>query len=135
MKKIHVAVGVILKDKQIFLAKRHADQHQGGKWEFPGGKVESGETLDSALARELFEECGIQVLKSAPLVIIEHDYGDKQVKLDVHIVTLFSGEAHGKEDQTVAWFTLNDLENLDFPAANQGIIEQLKLHPIFNVNF
>ena len=67
-KRIWVAVGVIENERgDIFIARRSSDRHQGGRWEFPGGKVESGEDLLTALDRELWEEIGIRVLDCAPL--------------------------------------------------------------------
>jgi len=114
MKLVHVAVGVVARGSDIFTTLRAKDAHQGGKWEFPGGKVESGETVTDALTRELAEEIGIDVLSSEPLILIEHDYGDKRVKLDVHRVTQFTGEPHGKEGRAE-----------DFPEANVAIIQAL----------
>jgi mutator protein MutT len=76
---------------EILLTRRHQHSHQGGLWEFPGGKLEANEDLADALRRELLEELAIDVLAHQPLMQIEHDYGDKQVLLDVHRVTAFSG--------------------------------------------
>lgn len=125
MKQVHVAVGVILREQQVFLCKRPTDKHQGGKWEFPGGKVEEGESAVTALTRELDEEVGIHITHTSPLVIIEHDYGDKQVILDVHTVTAFTGEPFGKEGQTGKWTPLSDLRQTEFPEANVAIIDAL----------
>ena len=125
MKVVHVAVGVVARGDDIFTTLRAKDAHQGGKWEFPGGKVESGETVTDALKRELAEEIGIDVLSSEPLILIEHDYGDKCVKLDVHRVTQFTGEPHGKEGQSSRWQPANELRAEDFPEANVAIIQAL----------
>ena len=99
---VHVAVGVI-EDAQgrILIARRPAHLHQGGLWEFPGGKVAEHEDVLTTLRRELHEEVGIDIKQTKPLITIEHDYGDKQVWLDVHRVTAFQGEAHGREGQPV----------------------------------
>ncbi len=125
MKEVHVAVGVILRDQQVFICKRPDDKHQGGKWEFPGGKVDAGETVTQALARELAEEVGIVVNSSTPLTVISHDYGDKRVLLDVHTVSEFSGEPAGLEGQQGKWAPLHELKLEDFPAANVAIIDAL----------
>ncbi len=126
MKKIvHVAVGVILKAQQVYIAKRLSNQHQGGKWEFPGGKVESGETVTQALARELAEEVGITVNQSVELMQIKHDYDDKSVLLDVHLVRDFSGEPSHQEGQQSGWFAISQLNAMEFPAANKVIIDKL----------
>lgn len=124
-KVVHVAVGVILRDKQVFLTKRHSHVHQGGKWEFPGGKVEAGETTAQALHRELQEEVGINTLACCHFMDVKHDYGDKQVHLDVHIVEQFLGEPSAQEGQQEAWYALSALKTLDFPEANQAIVEKL----------
>ncbi|MFT5812315.1 MAG: 8-oxo-dGTP diphosphatase [Psychroserpens sp.] len=126
MKKIvHVAVGVIKHKDKFFLTKRLADSHQGGKWEFPGGKVEKNETVYQALQRELKEEVAINTLTCTSLMQISHDYGDKKVLLDVFVVDNFTGEAKALEGQQSGWFTLTEFEVLNFPAANQAIIEKL----------
>lgn len=124
MKEVHVAVGVILDATgRILLTRRAPDAHQGGLWEFPGGKVEDDESLEAALARELREELGIDVGRTSPLVAVRHDYGDKQVLLDVHIVWEHSGEAQGLEDQPLAWVEVSALGDYDFPAANVPIVK------------
>ena len=125
MKYIDVAVGVILRDNQTYVCLRASNKHQGGKWEFPGGKVEEGEAPDSALSRELQEEVAIVTTHCEPLTLIEHDYGDKQVILDVHTVTAFTGEPFGKEGQTGKWTPLSDLRQTEFPEANVAIIDAL----------
>ena len=124
-KVVHVAVGIISNNNQIFLTKRLEHVHQGGKWEFPGGKVEQGETVTEALYRELKEEVAIDVVSSKPFMEIRHDYGDKQVFLDIHIVNKYSGEPNAQEGQKQAWFKLEQLKTLDFPEANKAIVEKL----------
>jgi 8-oxo-dGTP diphosphatase len=124
MLPVHVAVGVILdRERNILITRRAADSHQGGLWEFPGGKVEQGETLAVALGRELREELGIDISRTSPLLEIRHDYGDKAVLLDVHVVWEFAGEPRGLEDQPLAWVAAVDLPGYAFPAANIPIIK------------
>ena len=128
MKRIHVAAAVIRGvDGQILLAKRPEDKHQGGLWEFPGGKVEAGETVQSALARELDEELGIRPSASRPLIQVRHDYPDKQVLLDVWEVSAFTGEPHGAEGQPLAWVSPRQLGDYEFPAANRPIVAAARL--------
>lgn len=126
IKIVNVAVGVIKKNNAIFICKRADEQHQGGLWEFPGGKVEANESVFAALKRELTEEVGITIQSSSQLMVIEHDYGDKCVKLDIHVVSNFSGEAHGAEGQPSEWVNISELTHYDFPAANAEIIEKLQ---------
>lgn len=126
MKVVHVAVGIIARSDEIFITLRPDGVHQGGKWEFPGGKVEEGETVLQALKRELAEEVGISVNHSEPVIVITHDYGDKQVKLDVHRVDDFAGEPHGKEGQQFRWVNVKSLNAEDFPEANVPIIKALQ---------
>jgi 8-oxo-dGTP diphosphatase len=124
-KIVHVAVGVIKQDDKFFLTKRLADSHQGGKWEFPGGKVEENETVHQALYRELKEEVAIETLTCTALMQISHDYGDKKVLLEVFVVDNFNGQAKALEGQQSGWFSLAEFATLNFPAANQAIIEKL----------
>ena len=139
---VHVAVAVILRGQDILVSLRPDHVHQGGLWEFPGGKVESCESVCEALRRELNEELGIIVSTEPealePLIRIQHDYGDKAVLLDVWKVLGFSGEAHGKEGQAVQWVSASQLDTLDFPAANQPIVkacqlsDRLAITPVFS---
>jgi len=134
MKQVWVAVGVIYDPKQgYFICRRAAHQHQGGKWEFPGGKVEQTETVQQALTRELQEEIGIDVKAAKPLLVIEHSYSDKAVKLDVWLVTEFTGIAQSLEGLENRWVQLNELEQLDFPEANRPIINVLRQSAVSNV--
>jgi 8-oxo-dGTP diphosphatase len=132
---IHVAVGVIIgrhgasaeEHGAILIAKRPDKTHQGGLWEFPGGKVEGSETLFDALKRELQEELAIEVIATEPLIKIRHDYGDKAVLLDVHKVTEFLGQPQGNEGQPIQWVTPSSLHKYEFPAANRPIITAINL--------
>lgn len=132
---VHVAVGVIVgrhgasaeEHGAILIAKRPDKTHQGGLWEFPGGKVEGSETLFDALKRELQEELAIEVVATEPLIKIRHDYGDKVVLLDVHKVTEFLGYPQGNEGQPIRWVTPSSLHEYEFPAANRPIVSAINL--------
>ncbi|ATR84645.1 Nudix family hydrolase [Pseudomonas defluvii] len=128
MKRIHVAAAVIRgTDGRVLIARRADSQHQGGLWEFPGGKVEEGEAVQAALARELQEELGIAVSAARPLIKVKHDYPDKQVLLDVWEVSAFTGEPHGAEGQPLAWVAPRELAQYDFPEANRPIVAAARL--------
>lgn len=128
MKRVHVAAAVIrANDGRILIARRADNQHQGGLWEFPGGKVEAGEAVEIALARELQEELGIVVTQARPLIKVRHDYPDKQVLLDVWEVNGFTDEPHGAEGQPLAWVSARELAQYEFPAANQPIVAAARL--------
>jgi 8-oxo-dGTP diphosphatase len=130
MVAVHVAVGVILNAReQVLIARRPIDSHQGGLWEFPGGKLEAGESVEQALFRELKEELAIEVSECSALVTIEHDYGDKLVLLDVCMVRAFKGDAVGVEGQVLRWVGLDQLGEYQFPAANKPIVELLTALP------
>lgn len=125
MKRVNVAVGVITNGSQILVAKRADHQHQGGLWEFPGGKIEEGESTESALIRELSEELGIVPTQCQPLIQINHDYSDKCVHLDVYWVLAFSGIPEGKEGQPLRWVAVEELSSLQFPKANEAILSEI----------
>lgn len=123
-----MAVGVVAKEGHILLAKRAKHQHQGGLWEFPGGKVEPDEPVTQALGRELREELAIEVTACEPLLAVNHDYGDKQVCLDVWLVSGFNGEAQGVEGQPLEWVPVAKLASYEFPQANVAIVEHIQKH-------
>ena len=129
---IPVAVG-ILEDAEgrILVAQRPAHKHQGGKWEFPGGKIGPSESMAAALARELHEELGITLRAASPMLRTRHAYPDKDVLLDVWRVTDFCGTPHGREGQPIRWVQPRELEQLDLPAADVPIVRALNLPPFY----
>lgn len=137
---IHVMVGVIAnRTGRILVTQRPQHVHQGGLWEFPGGKLEPGESPEQGLARELDEEIGIQVRSSRPLIRVNHDYpatslqAGRHVLLDVRRVDVYSGMPHGREGQPLAWLEPDDLDPGVFPAADRPIINALRLPPLLMI--
>lgn len=124
-KHIHVAVGIVMRDDKVFLTRRAQEAHQGGKWEFPGGKVEGSESWFEALYRELEEEIGIQMFGATLYACIEHDYPERKVTLDFAYVSEFEGTPTGCEGQESNWFSVAELLTLDFPEANQPVLKKL----------
>ena len=129
---IRVAVAVIINDKEeVLISRRSAEQDQGNKWEFPGGKVEEGESSKEALHREIREELGIEVLTSTHLTDIGHEYKavdpkqSKTVQLEVFEVKYWLGEPRGMEGQPTRWVKRDELPHIDFPNANKAIIKLL----------
>lgn len=127
-KVIHVAAAAIVDARnQVLISKRADDVHQGGLWEFPGGKLEADESVEQALERELYEELGIRPISYRPLIKISHHYADKSVLLDVWKVDAYSGSPTGKEGQAIRWQQVTLLDELEFPAADGAVIQALKL--------
>lgn len=107
---------------EVLVARRHDHLHQGGLWEFPGGKVHAGESTFEALRRELAEELDIRVETAAPLIEVEHRYPDASVRLEVWTVSAFAGTPRGMQGQPLAWVATAALDPARFPAANAAII-------------
>lgn len=124
---VQVAVGIVSNAAGAVLITRRPDHvHQGGLWEFPGGKVERGETVALALRRELHEELGVTVQAAEPWLHIRHAYSDKTVLLEVWRVTAYTGEPHGREGQPLVWALPAELATFAFPAADQPILAALE---------
>jgi 8-oxo-dGTP diphosphatase len=134
MKLLQVAVGVIKNTEgHILISLRDKSLHQGGLWEFPGGKIESGESAEQALVRELKEELSIIVLTATPLITVKHQYPDLTVELNVFLVEHFSGAAKSCEGQPFKWVNPAELANHAFPVANQPIITATQLPPYYAI--
>jgi len=121
-----VAAVIWAKNKKILITKRPDNKPQGGFWEFPGGKIERDETPTEGLFRELKEELAISVLEMRPFVKLEHEYPERSIILDVWIVEKFTGNARGNEGQTIAWVSIDQLNQYQFPEANRLIVDKLQ---------
>jgi 8-oxo-dGTP diphosphatase len=125
---IHVAAAAIIDNQgRILVAKRPDHVHQGGLWEFPGGKLEVEETPEQALSRELEEELGIQPVEHEPLMRIRHRYDDRKVVLDFFRVTAYRGEVKGLEGQPLRWVQPSQMLPEAFPVADRPVITALQL--------
>lgn len=127
MEYTEIAIGVLKQQGKVCLSVRQAHQSFAGSWEFPGGKVAPGESIDSALRREFLEELAIETSQWRPLLVIPWHYDSVSVRLHVYESDSFQGEPVGNEGQTVRWIPINQLSEIEFPAANRGIVVALKL--------
>jgi len=125
---IHVVAAAIHDaEGRILIAKRPDHVHKGGLWEFPGGKLEAGESVEQGLARELNEELGIHPTVTEPLISITHHYLECSIKLDIHRVTAFDGVAFGREGQPIRWVQPEEMQLDQFPEADRPVINALRL--------
>jgi 8-oxo-dGTP diphosphatase len=125
---LHVVAAAIQDEAgRVLLTRRHLRSHQGGLWEFPGGKVEAGEDAVQALARELREELGIMPTALRPLIRVPHRYPERAVLLDVWRVDAFSGSPRACEGQPLVWAAPDDLLQIPMPAANRPVANAVRL--------
>ena len=125
---IHVAVAAIVNARdEVLVSQRKQGAHLGGYWEFPGGKLEQGESIIAALARELKEELDIAPLSTRPLIRARYHYTEKSVLLDVWRIESYSGVPRGVEGQRIAWRSVHALDHDAFPPADLPIINALAL--------
>jgi 8-oxo-dGTP diphosphatase len=125
---VQVAAAVILRaDGRFLLAQRPPGKVYAGYWEFPGGKVERGEPLADALARELHEEVGIDVTRAYPWIVQRYVYPHAHVQLNFFRVLAWTGQPHPKEDQALAWAALHDLGVGPLLPANGPVLRALAL--------
>jgi len=123
---VHVVAGVLSDVRgRILLARRLEGRELAGLWEFPGGKVEAGESPQGALARELREELGIEADIGAPLIRVPHATPSKRLHLDVYRVQHWQGTPTGREGQALAWVYRETLPRYDMPPADRPVIAAL----------
>lgn len=125
MKQVHV-VAAVLRDARgrILLARRTEGRELAGLWEFPGGKVEPGESPEAALVRELREELGIAAEAGAAILCVNHEDANKRLLLDVREAS-FSGRPRGLEGQALAWVPLHKLGDYSMPPADRPVVAAL----------
>ena len=123
---IPVAVGIARDPMgRLLVGQRPACKDYPGKWEFPGGKLEPGESVYKALVREFREELGLEITRAEPAFVVRHHYPDRSVELNVWRVIDFLGKATGLEDQVVCWVAPRELAGLDFLDGNQTLLERV----------
>ena len=126
MKRIEVAVGVLFNSQgQVLIGQRTVKDDYYQKWEFPGGKLEEGESPQDALTREFSEEVGIGISSSEDFMVLEHDYPDRHVKLYVQLIKDYVGDVWAMEGQALRWVQLKELADIDFLKGNQEITQAL----------
>ncbi len=123
--RIRVVAGLLFREGRVLIARRPAGDPLGEVWEFPGGKIELGETPALALARELAEELGIAVEVGAEIERIDHDYPHLRLTLIVHLCPRFAGEPRGLAGQALAWVEPEALGRYAFPAADARLLARL----------
>jgi 8-oxo-dGTP diphosphatase len=119
-----VLAAIVERDGRLLVTRRLANTHLAGYWEFPGGKCEPDETPEGCLARELDEELGVRALVGDEILVTEHEYPERRVRLHFRQCTI-DGEPHPKLGQEIRWVTRLELRTLQFPAADRELIEKL----------
>jgi 8-oxo-dGTP diphosphatase len=121
-----VAAALFNATGEVLIAQRPPGKHMAGRWEFPGGKVATGETDAAALSRELNEELGITVAAARPLLTINHDYPDRSVELSMWLVERYTGEPRSLDGQQLKWVPPRALLEEDVLEADRPFIEALQ---------
>lgn len=125
----HIAVGVVHRGNAVLIALRKAEGLLGNLWEFPGGKVRAGESLEACCHREIAEETGLNVSVGEKFAEVKHAYTHFKITLHAFHCVYLSGEAQAKSSQEVRWVQIDDLANYAFPKANKSVIEALQNSP------
>lgn len=122
------AVALIDVDGRVLLTQRPKGKSMAGLWEFPGGKVEDGETPEAALIRELFEELGIETWHSclAPLTFASHSYDDFHLLMPVFACRKWQGALQARENQAMKWVRVKDMRDYPMPPADIPLIAVLR---------
>jgi 8-oxo-dGTP diphosphatase len=124
---IEVSAGVVFRDGRVLITQRRAGDHLGGLWEFPGGKRHPGESYEDCLRRELMEELGIEVDVGERFAAVTHDYPDKSVHLEFFLCRWRRHEPRAIGCADFAWVNREQLAQYSFPAADEQLLEKLKV--------
>ena len=123
---LQVTAGLLWRDDQVLITKRPEGKHLAGLWEFPGGKQESGESLEACLEREMKEELGIEVRVGKHLHTVHHEYEDRRVSLHLFSCTHLEGDLKPLDSQEIKWVSREDLAQYRFPSADLEILRRLR---------
>ena len=125
MKTVRVVAAIIIHENKIFATQRGYGEFKDG-WEFPGGKIEPGETPQEALVREIKEELDIEIEVKDFLETVEYDYPEFHLSMDCFFCTIRSGEPVLKEHESVKWLTSETLESVGWLPADKGLVEGIR---------
>ena len=126
MKTIRVVAAVIIHDGRIFATQRGYGSYKGG-WEFPGGKIEAGETPQEALVREIMEELNVEIEVGKLLDTVEYDYPEFHLSMDCFLCTIKSGKMVLKEHEAAKWLSRETLRSVDWLPADLSLIDEINL--------
>jgi 8-oxo-dGTP diphosphatase len=121
-----VAAAIIARNGRYLIARRKPGVHLAGFWEFPGGKCESGESMEDCLRRELLEELGVRLSAAVPFQTIRHAYPEKTVELHFFRCTIGAGEAKARDCAEIRWVDPSDLVLYRFPPADEAVLKALQ---------
>ena len=123
-----VAVALVDRDGRVLLAERPAGKQLAGLWEFPGGKVQPGETPEAALIRELEEELGVDTEASclSPFTFASHTYETFHLLMPLYVCRVWKGLPYGREGQRLAWATPNEMKAYPMPPADKPLVAMLR---------
>lgn len=122
-----VVAAIIWKDGKVLITRRRKGSHLGGLWEFPGGKVESGEALDAALIREIREELDISIEVHDEFMAEAHEYPDRTVMLHFFNCSIRAGDPRPLEADELRWIAISELNDFEFPPADRELIARLQV--------
>ena len=125
MKTINVVAAIIKQDDKIFATQRGYGEFKGG-WEFPGGKIEAGETPEEALVREIKEELNVEIAVGEHIGTVEYDYPTFHLSMQCFMAEIKSGELILNEHESAKWLTRDTMDSVNWLAADQGVVEKLK---------
>ena len=133
MKTIKVVAAIIIHNNRIFATQRGYGEFKDG-WEFPGGKIEPGETPQEALVREIKEELDTEIEVVDYLETVEYDYPNFHLSMDCFFCTIRSGELVLKEHEAAKWLTAETLESVEWLPADKGLIEGIREYLVNQIN-